>query len=115
MVNVPARGARDYRSPMRRKQAEQTRARIIAASRWLFARHGFAETTIQAIADRAGVSQQTVYAAFGSKGAVLAALLESQISSVRRDEAGVGLTTAEDHQPTLRGPATNASPDLPRS
>ncbi len=96
MVNITPRPSRVYRSAIRRKQAEQTRTRIITASGWLFARRGYAETTIQAVADRAGVSPQTVYATFGSKAAILAALLESLVAPVRRDEAAVDVTTAED-------------------
>ena len=42
----------------------------------LFAEHGFAGTAVTAIAERAGVSAQTVYATFGSKGALLRALLD---------------------------------------
>lgn len=90
------RPVRTYQSPVRRKQAEQTRTRILAGSRWLFARQGYAETTIDAIADRAGVSPQTVYAAFGSKAAVLAALLESLVATVRQDEALTTVVTAEE-------------------
>ncbi|EEA04422.1 transcriptional regulator, TetR family [Burkholderia sp. H160] len=91
-----SRPTRTYRSPARRKQAEQTRARVIAASKWLFTRHGYVDTTIDAIANRAGVSPQTVYAAFGSKAAVLAALLETVVASVRQDELPVAVVTAED-------------------
>ncbi len=93
MVNT---SSRRYRSPMRRKQAAQTRARIITASEWLFTRHGYGETTIEAIANRAGVSPQTVYATFGSKAAVLAALLEALVALVRQDEAPVAIVSAED-------------------
>lgn len=94
MVNMES--ARPYRSPMRRQQAEQTRARVIAASEWLFAHGGYAETTIQAIADRAGVSPQTVYAIYGSKAGIVSALLENRVSSVRLDEASFTVVTAED-------------------
>ena len=64
-----------YDSPVRRRQAKQTRLRITTGARELFVEHGFAGTTITAIAERAGVAPQTVYATFGSKAAVLHALL----------------------------------------
>ena len=44
------------------------------AARELFAVNGFTGTTIAGIARRAGVSVQTVYATFGSKGAIVTAL-----------------------------------------
>ncbi len=65
-----------YHSPKRQRQAQETRRRITASARELFATRGFGGTTIAAIAERAGVAPQTVYATFGSKAAVLSALLE---------------------------------------
>ena len=67
---------RRYRSPLRQERAADTRRRIAAAALDLFAEHGFGGTAVAAIAERAGVSAQTVYATFGSKGALLRALLE---------------------------------------
>src|SRR5215472_9814222 len=43
---------RPYHSPARRRQAEQTRARILAAARDLFRSAGYATTTIEAIAQQ---------------------------------------------------------------
>jgi AcrR family transcriptional regulator len=67
---------RAYRSPHRRAQAEETRRRILSAARALFTADGYGRTTIDAIATEAGVAVQTVYATFGSKGAMLIALLD---------------------------------------
>ncbi|WP_425310591.1 helix-turn-helix domain-containing protein [Ammonicoccus fulvus] len=67
---------RTYRSPKRTEQAARTRATITAAARRLFERDGFAATTIAAVAKEAGVSQQTVYAVFGNKPALVRAILE---------------------------------------
>ena len=67
---------RVYRSPRRREQAEETRRRILSAARTLFVAEGYGRTTIDAIATEAGVAAQTVYAVFGSKGAMVTALLE---------------------------------------
>jgi AcrR family transcriptional regulator len=68
-------GRRRYRSPLRKERATDTSRRIAAAASELFAEHGFGATTVTTIAERAGVSAQTVYAIFGSKGAILQALL----------------------------------------
>ena len=66
---------RSYRSPRREAQARRTRERIVNAARRLWVTRGFAETTIEAIASEAKVAVQTVYGAFGSKAAILIALL----------------------------------------
>lgn len=66
---------RPYRSPVREQQAVDTRQRIAAAAKGLFAEHGFSGTTVANIAARAGVATPTVYATFGSKGAIVRALL----------------------------------------
>jgi len=51
---------RGYRSELRERQAAQTRARIIEAAAELFAEFGYAATTLAKIAERAGVSLETV-------------------------------------------------------
>lgn len=67
---------RPYNSRLRAEQAEHTRLRIRRAARTLFERHGFADTTIAAIAEEAGVATPTVYANYRSKGGVVGAMLE---------------------------------------
>lgn len=75
---------RRYRSPLRDERAADTRQRIATAALELFAEHGFTATSVASIANRAGVSAQSVYAVYGTKGAVLSALLARL-----EDEAGV--------------------------
>lgn len=58
---------RPYRSSLREDQARATRRRIVEAARDLFLEHGYAPTTIDAIAARAEVSRKTVFTAVGSK------------------------------------------------
>ncbi len=70
----PARAP--YRSPLRAERAADTRRRIAAAAKELFAERGFTGTTVASIAERANVSAPTIYATFGSKGAIIKALLE---------------------------------------
>jgi TetR/AcrR family transcriptional regulator, regulator of cefoperazone and chloramphenicol sensitivity len=67
---------RGYHSPMRQKQADETRQRVVEAARKLFGARGFDGTTIDAIAREAGVATPTVYAAFGSKRGLVAELLD---------------------------------------
>ncbi len=66
------RGKRAYDSTRRQQQAEATRREIVEAASRLFTEHGYAGTTIAAIARAAGVAPETVYAAFGNKRAILA-------------------------------------------
>jgi AcrR family transcriptional regulator len=66
---------RAYHSPTRQRQTEETRHKMLAASRRLFLQLGYAGTTTEAIAEEAGVSPRTVLAAFGSKRGILAELL----------------------------------------
>jgi len=58
----------------RQFQAKQTRDRIAAAARRLFALRGYTDTSIEAIASEAGVSVRTVYTAFGNKRQILKAV-----------------------------------------
>jgi AcrR family transcriptional regulator len=58
---------RAYHSPIRQRQTEETRQKMLAASRTLFLQRGYAGTTTEAIAEEVGVSPRTVLAAFGSK------------------------------------------------
>ena len=62
---------RAYDSSRRRAQAAQTRTDIVLAARDLFLERGFARTTIADIARTSAVSVETIYAAFGTKAALL--------------------------------------------
>ncbi|RJL32787.1 TetR/AcrR family transcriptional regulator [Bailinhaonella thermotolerans] len=68
------------RTDGRAARARATRAKITAAAAELFTTAGYAATSIGAIAARAGVSEQTVYYAFGTKKAVLAAALDRAVA-----------------------------------
>lgn len=57
----------------RRRRGGVTRRKIEQAAGHLFAEHGYQPTTMQAIADAAGVHVQTIYLSYGTKAAVLAA------------------------------------------
>ena len=58
---------RSYSSPVRADQARQTRKRIVDAGAALFAERGYGATTIDAIAQAAGVSRKTVFDSVGGK------------------------------------------------
>jgi len=58
-------------------RAQATRERVVAAAAPLFVAHGYLDTTMAELAGAAGVAVQTLYLAFGSKAAVLAAVWEA--------------------------------------
>lgn len=62
---------RSYVSPSRKASAANTRRAVLAAAHELFVAQGFLATTIEQIADRAGVSKPTVFAAVGNKTTLL--------------------------------------------
>jgi AcrR family transcriptional regulator len=62
---------RRYDSTRRRQQAQENRARILAAAQELFVANGYVGTTITEIAAAAGVAVETVYAAFRNKPTLL--------------------------------------------
>ncbi|AFR49482.1 TetR/AcrR family transcriptional regulator [Gordonia sp. KTR9] len=64
-----------------RPRRSATRSRIAEAAAQIFAEVGFADTTMEAVAERADVSARTVYRHFGSKGALLAAGFAVRISN----------------------------------
>lgn len=68
---------RKNKSTHRQRQAQATRNLIVTAAQALFLEQGYICTTIEAIAERAGVATSTVYAIFGSKRGILRAIRDS--------------------------------------
>ena len=70
-------------SPVNTKQAEkarQTRRRVLAAAEELFVERGYGATTLQEVADRAGVSVQTIYFTFRNKRTLLKELVDVAVA-----------------------------------
>lgn len=65
-----------YESPLRAAQAQATRRAIVAAAARLFVERGYGATTIDAIAECAGVSRKTVFTSVGGKAAALKLALD---------------------------------------
>ena len=72
---------------VRAESAMLTRRRIAEAARLLFFSNGYAATTLQEIASKAGVAIQTVYAVYGSKVGILRALRDLAISQPEAEAA----------------------------
>lgn len=71
---------RRYHSPRRAEHANATRAAILDAARAAFIERGYVASSIAGIARRAAVSAETIYATFGTKRAILAALVDVSIA-----------------------------------
>ncbi|MDK1474849.1 helix-turn-helix domain-containing protein [Streptomyces sp. 549] len=69
----------------RAAKARQTRERMLEAARELFVEQGYGVTTLQDIANRAGVAVQTIYFTFTNKRSLLKELVD--------------ITVAGDHEP----------------
>lgn len=76
VVNPP--DAPPTKSP-RKERAQATRRRILAAASAEFLEKGYLATHMAAIAERAGVSVQMLYLAFGTKPRLLAAIVERAV------------------------------------
>ncbi|MCZ6463612.1 MAG: helix-turn-helix domain containing protein [Proteobacteria bacterium] len=68
--------------PRRTPKGERTAERILDAAEALFAEHGYAGTTLRAVADRVGVRIPSLYNHFASKDALYAAVLERGLAPV---------------------------------
>ena len=71
---------RRYDASKRREAAARTRRAILDAAKELFTVRGYAATPMTAIAQRAGVALDTVYAAAGRKPELARLLIETAIS-----------------------------------
>ncbi len=81
-----------------RDSAAQTRRRLLAAGLRLFARRGYAGTSVRDIVAAAGLTKPSLYYHFGSKAGLYKALVDSaQDERLRLMQAAVarGRTTAE--------------------
>jgi AcrR family transcriptional regulator len=94
---------RDYRSDLRAAQAQETRRSIVAAATRLYAEDGYGATTIDAVADAAGVSRKTVFTAVGGKLDLLRLALDWAVAG---DDQAVALSDRaairrmlEEHEP----------------
>lgn len=70
---------RRYRSLLREEQARATRLVIIEAAGRLFAKQGYGATSVDQVAEAAGVSRATVFASVGGKAAMLKAAYDVAI------------------------------------
>lgn len=87
----------------RQESARATRQAVLAAAAELFVRQGWAATTIDAIAERAGVSRPTVFAV-GGKVALLA---QARDVAMAGDDGGLPVAQRESAQRVLAAEASS--------
>ena len=78
MSNVKPR--RRYDSTHRQESARRRRLAILDAAERRFLSHGYASTTIAAIAQEAGVSAELIYKAYGGKGGMVKAIYDRRLA-----------------------------------
>ncbi|MDG4796452.1 TetR family transcriptional regulator [Micromonospora sp. WMMD1082] len=71
---------RPYRSRVREESARRTRRAVVAAAADLFVARGYTATSLADVAAAAGVARPTVFAAFGSKAALLRQVLDEALA-----------------------------------
>mgnify|MGYP001234939501 CR=1 FL=1 len=98
---------RPYRSRRRQEQAEATRVRVLDAAGGLFLERGYEGASIAAIAERAGVSPETVYARFTTKRRLLGEVMRRAVRGddplpVPEQEGPRAVAAATDQREQLR-------------
>jgi AcrR family transcriptional regulator len=102
---MPKSARRAYKSLTRQRQAHETRGRIVEATRQLLEAEGYAGMTVEAVARRAEVAVQTVYAVFGSKTGILAELLNQTTFGADYENTVQEILEEKDPEKRLRGAA----------
>lgn len=87
---------------VRERQADDTRRRIVEATKKLLQSEGYAGMTIEAIAKRAKVSAQSVYAIFKSKTGILLELLDDSAFGPDYDDLVQRAMSTADPEARLR-------------
>ena len=102
-MTEPVKTRRRYDNSRREAQSRATRAQVVAAAGDLFLARGYPATTIEAVAAAADVPVASVYRLFGSKKAILSAVL--QVAFVGDDESA-----ALHDRPEARAAAAQTDP-----
>lgn len=76
-----------------RPKSEEKRANILFAASELFLSQGFSATSMDLVANRAGVSKQTVYSHFSNKDALFTAVIDYKCEQYQLDEEHMGKFT----------------------
>ncbi|QGG89667.1 TetR family transcriptional regulator [Agrobacterium sp. MA01] len=103
MAASPSRGDKTLSAHHRKKQPEQVRRALLDCAAQIAAEQGASAITIQAVAERAGVTKGGLLHHFDSKQALLAAVFEDLLDKMDQE---IDRTLADD--PASRGRFTRA-------
>lgn len=88
-TQVRARSGRRSTTRVRELRVEFRRRTILEAARTVFARHGFAGTTVDLIATEADVAKGTLYLYYPSKAAIYTAAVVAALEDLARETVAV--------------------------
>src|SRR4029077_18546075 len=91
MTKAKTKVKREYASPLRDNHARATQTAIVDAAISLFSEKGYVPVSIDAIAERAGVSRATVFTSVGGKPALLKAAWATAFARAAGGGEGVPL------------------------
>lgn len=94
---------RTYDNSRRKAQMRAARAEVVRAAHQLFVARGYTATTVDAVAEAAGIPQATVYRHFGGKRGILAAVLDVAFGG---DDEPIEYQ----HRPQVRAALTDPDP-----
>lgn len=70
-------------------RGERRRCELVDVAEMLFLEHGFTETTMQTIAERAGASKETLYRHFASKELLFAEIISRKAAEINGPNAAI--------------------------
>jgi AcrR family transcriptional regulator len=91
----------DRRTRAARAQGREARDELLAAAMKVFARHGYRQASVDAIAAEAGYSKGALYWHFSGKEEVLLALVDERIDAPTRELGELMKTAPPDHDMAL--------------
>jgi AcrR family transcriptional regulator len=89
----------------------RTETRVLEAARTLFDDRGYAATTTELVAGRAGVGPATIFKRFQSKPQLLAAVVEAQLAERRRSKSDASIESRVEAALGALRDLVNAHPD----
>ena len=104
-ASVPARakGSRSASATQRgpQKRGERTRKRILEAAEVLFAERGYADTSLETIAERVGIHQPGIFYYFPDKWALYEAVIDDAVEAVSQNRAAALTSSASPEERLL--------------
>lgn len=106
-TTTKGKGQRAYDATSRRERARAQWEATLAHAQTLFLEHGFVATTVEVIAQRAGVSTATVYKTYGGKAGLIRELCARALTGREplsaHDRSDALRTTSHDPREVLAG------------